>query len=65
MACDVRTTPMLEIGKPYVLFEIPEGIRGIAPSPHGDRFYILQAVGERPTTLVVVQNWTAQLTGQE
>ncbi len=61
MACDVKTSPSIEVGKPHALFETPKDLRSIAPAPDGNTFYLLLAVGEAPSSLTLVQNWTAQL----
>jgi Tol biopolymer transport system component len=63
-ACDVKTQPEIEIGKPRVLFEAPKEVRGVAPGPDGDKFFLLMPVGENPSALTVVQNWAAQLPKQ-
>jgi Tol biopolymer transport system component len=60
MACDVRTSPALAIGAPHLLHELPD-VRGWAPMPSGDKFLVLQAVGERRSSLTLVQNWSEQL----
>jgi Tol biopolymer transport system component len=60
-ACDVKTSPSVEIGKPHVLFEVPKGTRGVAPGSDGSTFYLLLAIGDNPSALTVVQNWSAQL----
>jgi hypothetical protein len=64
-ACDVKTVPSIEIGKPRVLFEAPKEVRGVAPGRDGDKFFLLMPVGENPSSLTVVQNWSAQLGKQE
>jgi Tol biopolymer transport system component len=60
-ACDVKTQPSIEIGKPHVLFELPKEVRGLASTPDGNGFHLLLPVGENPSSLTVVQNWAAQL----
>jgi hypothetical protein len=65
MACDVKTQPSIEVGKPHVLFELPREIRGVASGPDGDTFYLLLPVGENPSSLTVVQNWSVQLEKHE
>jgi serine/threonine protein kinase/Tol biopolymer transport system component len=62
LACDVKTSPSIEVGKPHALFALPKGdVRGAASGPNGDVFYFLLPVGENPSNLTVVQNWAAQL----
>ncbi len=64
-ACDVKTSPSIEVGKPRVLFETPKGVRGFVAGPRGDEFLLLIPVGENPSSLTVVQNWAAQLEKHE
>jgi Tol biopolymer transport system component len=66
LACDVRTAPSIEVGKPHALFDLPtlDG-RGVASAPDGNTFYLLLPVGENPSSLTVVQNWSAQLEKHE
>ncbi len=59
MACDVRTAPGLEIGKPRVLFDLPPDSALVAP--RGDRILVLRRFGPRQPVLTLVQNWQAQL----
>jgi Tol biopolymer transport system component len=65
VACDVKTSPSIAVGKPHVLFEVPKDIRGVASGPDGDEFLLQLAVGENPSSLTVVQNWSAQLEKHE
>jgi Tol biopolymer transport system component len=67
MACDVRTTPTLEIGKPHVLFDMAPGtfLANSAQMPREDRFLVLRRSGPRQTALVVAQNWQSQLATQD
>jgi Tol biopolymer transport system component len=65
MACDVKTSPSIEAGKPHLLFELPKDMRGAVPAPDGDKFFLLKAVGESPSSLTLVQNWAAQLEKHE
>jgi len=60
-ACDVKTLPAIELGKPRLLFELPKALRGAVSSPDGERFILLLPVGENASALTVVQNWDAQL----
>jgi Tol biopolymer transport system component len=60
-ACAVNTQSSIEVGKPRILFELPNEIRGLASRPDGDGFYLLLPVGENPSSLTVVHNWAAQL----
>ena len=64
-ACDAKTLPSIEIGKPRMLFELPKALRGVVSSPNGERFILLLPVGENPSSLTVVQNWAAQLEKHE
>ena len=64
-ACEVKTQPSLEVGKPRVLFELPKEVRGVAARPDGSGFYLLVPVGQNPSSLTVVQNWAAQLEKHE
>jgi hypothetical protein len=64
-ACDVKTSPSIEIGRPHALFELPKTVRGVAPGPDGDEFFLLLAVGESPSSLTVVQDWSTQLEKHE
>jgi hypothetical protein len=59
-ACQVAASTGLDVGLPRVLFEGPQG-GVIYPAPHGDRFLVLTPVGERSSSLTLVQNWAAQL----
>jgi hypothetical protein len=61
----VKTSPSIDVGKPRELFELPKAVRGMAPAPRGDVFFSLLAVGESPSSLTVVQNWSAQLEKHE
>jgi serine/threonine-protein kinase len=63
-ACDVATSPNLQIGPPRLVFEGPADAT-VVPAPHGDRFLVVTAVGDRPSALVLVQNWAAQLEKHE
>ena len=50
----------------HVLFDLPpRDVRGVAPSPDGNTFYLLLPVGENPSSLTVVQNWATQLEKHE
>jgi serine/threonine protein kinase len=60
-ACDVKTQPEIEIGKPRVLFEAPKELQGVAPAPDGEKFFLLMPVGVNPSALTVVQHWAEQL----
>jgi eukaryotic-like serine/threonine-protein kinase len=64
-ACDVRTSPSIEVGKPHALFEITKAARGVAPGRDGNTFFLLLAVGDNPSSLTVLQNWAAQLEKHE
>jgi serine/threonine protein kinase/Tol biopolymer transport system component len=64
LACDVTMSPNTQIGAPRVVFEGPADAT-IVPSPHGDRFLVLTPVGDRPSALILVQNWAAQLEKHE
>jgi hypothetical protein len=63
-ACDLATSPNLQIGPPRLVFEGPADAT-VVPAPHGDRFLVVTAVGDRPSALVLVQNWAAQLEKHE
>ena len=63
-ACDVATSPNLQIGPPRLVFEGPADAN-VLPAPHGDRFLVVTPVGDRPSALVLVQNWAAQLEKHE
>jgi Tol biopolymer transport system component len=60
-ACDVATSPTLQISAPRLVFDGPPDAT-IAPAPHGDRFLAVTPVGDRLSALTLVQNWAAQLT---
>jgi serine/threonine protein kinase/Tol biopolymer transport system component len=63
-ACDVTTSPNLQIGAPRVVFEGSPDTT-IVPAPHGDRFLVVTPVGDRPSALILVQNWATQLERKE
>jgi serine/threonine protein kinase/Tol biopolymer transport system component len=63
-ACDIATSPNLQIGPPRPVFEGPADAT-IVPAPHGDRFLVVTPVGDRPSALILVQNWAAQLEKHE
>ncbi len=63
-ACDVATSPSVQIGPPHLVFEGPADA-AVVPTPHGDRFLVVTPVGERPSALTLVQNWSAQLEKHE
>jgi len=60
-ASEVRTDAALTIGRPQKLFTLPVEWSGFAPSPKGDRFLLLERVGNRSPSLTLVDNWRAQL----
>jgi eukaryotic-like serine/threonine-protein kinase len=62
-ACDVATSPSLQIGPPRQVFEGPADAT-VNPAPHGDRFLVVTPVGDRPSALILVQNWASQLSKQ-
>ena len=51
----------LEIGRPQKLFTLPVEWSGFAPAPKGDRFLLLERIGNRSPSLTLVDNWRAQL----
>jgi len=60
-ASEFRTDGELTIGRPQKLFTLPVEWSGFAPSPKGDRFLLLERVGNRSPSLTLVDNWRAQL----
>ena len=61
LACDLTTTPTLSVGKPHVLFTLPQEVFGVRAYPDGSKFLVMVPVGEPRTSLTLVQNWSAQL----
>ena len=47
--------------RPQKLFTLPVEWSGFAPAPKGDRFLLLERVGNRSPSLTLVNNWRAQL----
>ena len=60
-ASEIRPGGELEIGRPQKLFTLPVEWSGFAPAPKGDRFLLLERVGNRSPSLTLVDNWRAQL----
>jgi Tol biopolymer transport system component len=60
-ASELRPGGELAIGRPHKLFTLPVEWSGFAPVPKGDRFLLLERVGNRSPTLTLVDNWQAQL----
>jgi Tol biopolymer transport system component len=60
-ACAFNSEAGLDIGRPEKLFTLPVDWMGFAPSPDGDRFLLIEPVGNRSPTLTLVNNWQAQL----
>jgi len=63
-ACDVARSPNPQIGAPRLVFEGPADAT-VVPVPHGDRFLVITPAGDRPSALILVQNWAAQLEKHE
>jgi Tol biopolymer transport system component len=59
--CPFDSSDGLDIGRPKKLFTLPVEWSGFAPSPDGERFLLLEPVGNRSPTLTLVNNWQAQL----
>lgn len=57
----LHTGDALEIGRPEKLFTLPVEWSGFAPAPKGDRFLLLEPVGYRSPSLLLVDNWRTQL----
>jgi Tol biopolymer transport system component len=60
-ASELQSGGELEIGRPQKLFTLPVEWSGFAPAPKGDRFLLLESVGNRSPSLTLVDNWRAQL----
>jgi len=60
-ASELRLAGEIEIGRPQKLFTLPVEWSGFAPSPKGDRFLLLERVGNRSPSLTLVDNWRTQL----
>jgi len=60
-ASELRSGAQLETGRPQKLFTLPVEWSGFAPAPKGDRFLLLERVGNRSPSLTLVDNWRAQL----
>ncbi len=60
-ASELRPGGELAIGRPQKLFTLPVEWSGFAPSPKGDRFLLLERIGNRSPSLTLVDNWRAQL----
>jgi hypothetical protein len=60
-ASELRTDGALAIGRPQKLFTLPVEWSGFAPTPKGDRFLLLERIGNRSPSLTLVENWRAQL----
>jgi Tol biopolymer transport system component len=60
-ASEVGPGGELEIGRPQKLFTLPVEWSGFAPAPKGDRFLLLERIGNRSPSLTLVDNWRAQL----
>jgi hypothetical protein len=60
-ASELGSDDELEIGRPQKLFTLPVEWSGFAPAPKGDRFLLLERVGNRSPSLTLVDNWRAQL----
>ncbi len=60
-ASELRASGELAIGRPQKLFTLPVEWSGFAPAPKGDRFLLLERVGNRSPSLTLVDNWRAQL----
>ncbi len=50
------------IGRPEKLFTLPVEWSGFAPAPKGDRFLLLERVGYRSPSLILVDIWRTQPT---
>jgi hypothetical protein len=71
MAVSVTTSPTFSAGTPHVLFEgafrTDGPVRGYDVTPDGQRFLMVQEVPlppSRVSQMVLVQNWTTELTGR-
>ena len=64
-ASELRPGAELEIGRPQKLFTLPVEWSGFAPAPQGDRFLLLERVGNRSPSLTLVDNWRAPLALQQ
>ena len=60
-ASELRSGAELETERPQKLFTLPVEWSGFAPAPKGDRFLLLERVGNRSPSLTLVDNWREQL----
>ena len=60
-ASKLRPDGELAIGRPQKLFTLPVEWSGFAPAPQGDRFLLLERIGNRSPSLTLVNNWRTHL----
>jgi Tol biopolymer transport system component len=50
------------VGEDRALFTLPQGLRGLCPTPDGSRFLLLTSEGNQsPSTVTIVQGWHREL----